>query len=245
MLVDLAGVVLQTPIGLPSRVISQTSNPALTAETSFGYDAGVEYRLHGDTTTLSADVYHTTVHGAFYDSIIAPAWDYEWLNAPPMTHEGVELSLQQFKRVGLGFITQASFLKTYVNGVNGDANLSGGVPIVPVLGEIAPLHVPYAQGYGEISYKWPRGSRASLGVLYFGANNPYARPAFAQLNANLELSLNDYSKLQFSVQNLGNVYGDRLPSLVNAAEPYIAGTVGPRTLRFMFRQSVGGSLFER
>jgi outer membrane receptor protein involved in Fe transport len=163
-----------------------------------------------------------------------------------MIHEGVELGLQQFKRVGLGYIVQGSFLRTYVSGFYGDANLSGVPPMLASPGstQIAPLRVPYAQSYAEISYKWPRGSRASLGMLYFGANNPYARPAFAQLNANLELSLNDYSKLQFSVQNLGGVYDNALPLFVNGANPYIAGTVGPRTVRFMFRQSIGGSLYE-
>lgn len=244
MFASLAGVVLQTPIGLPPRTVTQNVAPSLRPETTFGYDAGVEYRLHGDTTTLSADVYHTTVHGPLVDRIVAPPWNYVWLNGPAMTHEGAEVSLQQFKRVGLGFIVQASLLRTFANGLNGEANLSGGPPIVPDPQELAPLRVPYAQGYSEISYKWPRGSRASLGMLYYGANNPYARPAFAQLNANLELSLNDYCKLQFSVQNLGNVYADRLPALTFGAVPSLMGTVGPRTLRFMFRQSVGGSLYE-
>lgn len=205
------------------------------------------HRFHGETTTLSADVYHTIVHGAFYDKATGtlPLRQYTWLNAPPMTHEGVELALQQFKPVGLGYIVQASLVRTYTRGLNGEANLSGGPPILPFTTDIAPMRVPYAQGYAEISYKWPRGSRASLGMLYLGNNNPYAVPAFAQLNANLELSLNDYSKLQFSVQNLGNAYADRFPVLVAAPQPYLAGTVGPRTLRFMLRQSIGGSLYER
>lgn len=238
---------LQTPVGIAPRFVQQSVDQALSAETSFGYDAGVEYRLHGDTTTLSADVYHTLVHGAFYDRATSAGalWQFAWLNAPPMTHEGIELGLQQFKRIGLGYIVQGSLVRTYVNGLNGDANLSGASLLAANPAQIAPMRVPYAQGYGEISYKWPRGSRASLGMLYFGANNPYARPAFAQLNANLELSLNDYSKLQFSVQNLGGVYQNALPVLVNAATPSILGTVGPRTVRFMFRQSIGGSLFER
>jgi outer membrane receptor protein involved in Fe transport len=238
---------LQTPVGLAPRFVEQRVDPGLSAESSFGYDAGVEYRLHGDTTTFSADVYNTVVHGAFYDRALAAGtqWQFTWLNARPMTHEGVELGLQQFKRVGLGFIVQGSLVRTYVSGANGGANLSGAPLLVANPAQIAPMRVPYAQGYGELSYKWPRGSRASIGMVYFGANNPYARPAFAQLNANLELSLNDYSKLQFSVQNLGGAYQDALPVLVNAAAPYIAGTVGPRTVRFMFRQSIGGSLFER
>jgi hypothetical protein len=119
-------------------------------------------------------------------------------------------------------------------------NLNGGSPFVQGANDVAPLRIPYAQGYAEISYKWPRGSRASIGALYWGANNPYARPAFGQFNTNLELSLDDFSKLQISVQNLTNIYGDGLP-----LAPVNAGVVGPRTVRFMFRRSIGGSLFER
>jgi hypothetical protein len=149
-----------------------------------------------------------------------------WVNAGPLAHEGADVALQQFKRVGLGFIVQASLLRD-----------------TPApFGFAPPLLVPYAQGYAELSYKWPRGSRASIGALYNGARNPYGRPAFTQLNANLELSLNDYSKLQISVENLGNVYGGGLPAF---AFPVNANVVGARTFRFMFRQSIGGTLYER
>src|SRR5579884_1512242 len=260
-------LLLQTPVGLMPREVSQTSAPNIDAETSFGYDAGVEYRLHGDTTTLSGDVYRTLTHGSFMDANAAgPVWQYAWMNAPPMTHEGAEISLQQFKRAGLGFITQLAFTRTYADAAPpyfGDTanlavipgvNLNGGSPFVQGADDVAPLRIPYVQGYAEISYKWPRGSRASIGAQYWGANNAYTRPAFAQLNANLELSLGNFSKFQISVQNLTNVYGDGLPvafggigiSLVNGTIAGVsAGVAGPRTVRFMFRQSIGGSLFER
>lgn len=181
-------------------------------ETGFGYDAGAEYRLHGDTTTLSADVFATETHGA-------------WYAADPIAREGAEISLQQFKRVGLGFIVQGALLR----------QTPQQLQFRPV------LLTPYAQGYAELSYKWPRGSRASIGALYEGANNPFGRPAFAQLNANLELSLNDFSKLQFSVENLSNAYGGSLPLY---RYPIEANVLPARTFRFMFRTSIGGSLYE-
>jgi hypothetical protein len=215
----------QTPVGLAPYFTSQSTSRDVSVETSFGYDAGVEYRLHGDTTTLSADLYRVVTHGAYVDAAPAVAQQYVWINAGPLAHEGVDVALQQFKRVGLGFIVQASLLRD-----------------TPVpFGLAPPLLVPYAQGYTELSYKWPRGSRASIGALYNGANNPYGRPAFAQLNANLELSLNDYSKLQISVENLGNAYGGGLPLF---RSPVNANVAGPRTFRFMFRQSLGGTLYE-
>lgn len=269
-----AAVVLETPVGGSPYAFRQLAPNAIGLEGSFGYDAGVEYRLRGDTTTLSADLYHTIAHGAYVDgSEAGPVWQYQWFNAPAITHEGVELSLQQFKRVGLGFIVQGSFLRTYVNAADPSlytgalglytanlaivpgVNLTGGTPLVPGYNGVDGVRVPYAQGYGEISYKWPRGSRLSLGALYMGANNPYARPAFMELNSNLELSAGNLSKFQISVENLTNTYGDALPvafagqpiSLANGAEaPMLGGVLEPRTIRIMFRQSIGaGSLFER
>jgi TonB dependent receptor len=269
-----ADLFAQTPVGAAPYTISQRTAPDLTLETSFGYDAGVEYRLHGDTTTLSADIYHTIVHGAFVDgSATGAPLQYTWFNAPPMTHEGAELSLQQFKRVGLGFIAQAAFVRTYVNetssalyagpfgaftanlGIVPGQNLSGGSLLVPGANDVAQTRVPYAQGYTEISYKWPRGSRLSVGALYYGANNPYARPAFATLNSNLELSVGALSKFQLSVENLTNAYGGSLPlgyagtpiALANGTTaPVNAGILTPFTVRVLFRQSIGpGAIFER
>lgn len=266
--VDPARVFLEHPLGLPPYALTRSSS-SLSAETSFGFDAGVEYRLHGDTTTLSADAYHVVTHGAYVDgSSSAPAVEYRWFNGPPMTHEGVEFSLQQFKRVGLGFIAQASFARTYVNSVpagfyNGYSNLavipgqnlSGGSPLVLGANDVAQTRVPYAQAYGEISYKWPRGSRLSLGALYYGANNPFYEPAFAELNANLELSVGALSKFQISMENLTNAFGGALPSAYAGVPIRLAGgsyaatnagVLPPRTIRIMFRQSIGpGTLFER
>lgn len=256
----------QTPVGLPSLIVTQTAAPNLNPENAFGFDAGAEYRLHGDTTTLSFDLYDLRIHGTYFDQMSPGTTpNYIWTNGPAMTHQGIEIGLQQFKRVGLGFITQFSLLRNYVDGTIGNVsgggnlavlpwqNLTGGSPLVPGANDIAQLRVPYAQGYGEISYKWPRGSRLSLGALFLGANNPYARPAFVQLNSNLELSLGAWSKLQITVQNLSNIYPDGLPVgyagigvplQTGAVAPVNAGVIGPRTIRLMFRQSIGGSIFE-
>jgi hypothetical protein len=270
---DPADLFAQTPAGSLPYTITQRTAPQLSLETSFGYDAGVEYRLHGDTTTFSADLYHTIVHGPFVDgSASGVPVQYTWFNGPAMTHEGLEVSLQQFKRVGLGFIAQAAFTRTYVNstspalysgpsgaftanlGIVRGQNISGGAPPFFGTNDVSATRVPYAQAYTEISYKWPRGSRLSLGALYYGANNPYARPAFATLNSNLELSVGALSKFQLSVENLTNAYGGSLPlgfagvpvALANGTSAGVnAGVLTPFTVRVMFRQSIGpGAIFE-
>ena len=214
------------------------SLPAITTSTvdsierAAGGDLGAEWRMHGGTTTLSADLYRNATQGVY-------AFDTDrWSNGPPMIESGVEFTLQQFKRVGMGFIAALSLPRTYVWGATG-AQLYGDQNIG--YGAIAPFRIPYAQGYAEISYKWPRGSRASIGALYVGSNNAYGAPAFATLNSNLELSLGARAKLQFSAQNLTNVLADRVP-IYGPLPQY--GLV-PFTLRFMFRQSFGtGSLYE-
>ena len=209
-----------------------TSSSVTSLERATGGDVGLEWRLHGGSTTLSADFYHNDTLGVY-------AFDVDrWYNGPPMVQSGVEFTLQQFKRVGLGYIAALSLPRTYVWGATGTAfypstNLGYGA--------IAPFRIPYAQGYTEISYKWPRGSRASIGALYVGSNNAYGAPAFATLNSNLELSLGARAKLQFSAENLTNVLANR-PAVFGPMPQY--GLV-PFTLRFMFRQSFGtGSLYE-
>jgi len=201
-------------------------------ERATGADIGAEWRLHGNTTTLSADVYRNATQGVY-------AFDnYSWSNGPPMVERGVEFTLQQFKRIGMGYIVALSLPRTYAWGANGtqlysDANIG--------YGSIAPFRIPYAQGYTEISYKWPRGSRASLGALYVGSNNAYGAPAFATLNSNLELSLGGRAKLQFSALNLTGTLANRAPLYA----PFGQYGLQPFTLRFMFRQSFGtGSLYE-
>lgn len=263
-------------VGLPWQSTWVLANPRLQIESAFGYDVGLEWRLHGNTTTLSADAFLMTTHGAFLPQSNAGAFVCSlqcavtvWANGPPVRESGIEASLVQFKRVGLGFIAQGALLRTYVRGAispgfyNGDTNLgvlgsqniAGGGFFVPGYNDIAATRVPYAQGYSEISYKWPRGSRLSLGALYEGANNPYATPAMTTFNANLELSLGGKEKLQISVENVFNALDGRLPTAfggigVPTALGTIAGTnanvLAPRTIRFVFRQSLGaGSVYER
>ena len=250
-------------VSLPWQTTWVRANPNLTIESAFAYDVGAEWRLHGATTTASADAFLTTTHGAFLPGAFA------WTNAPPIRETGIEASIAQFKRVGFGFIAQGALLRTFVTGKispgfydGGDnlavlpgQNIAGGGFFAPGLNDVAAMRVPYAQGYGELSYKWPRGSRLSLGGLYEGANNPYAVPGFATFNANLELSLGGKEKLQISVENLLNALDEPLPTAFGGiGVPTVLGTVAgtnanvlaPRTIRFVFRQSLGaGSVYER
>ncbi len=230
----------QLSVGLAPEFFSFSSD-VTREEYSRGADVGLEWRLHGNTTTLSFDVYGTHVNDAYVLAAtqpLPPVISLLWENAPPMDDEGVEVSLVQFKPVGLGFIVQAALPRTYLEGPLSQ-NVAG---------------IPYAQGYGEISYKWPRGSRASFGVLYSGANNPYGRGPFVTCNSNLELSVGAKSKFQISAENIFGSLGGRIPIafagipalLPNGTfTPTGANVLGPPTVRVMFRQSFGrGSIYE-
>ncbi len=215
-------------VSLPTPATSSVTS----LERATGADLGFEWRLHGGSTTISADLYANHTQNVYAFNLNS------WYNGPPMVEGGVEFTLQQFKRVGLGFIAALQLPRTYVWGATGAipysaANLGYGA--------IAPFRIPYTQGYAEVSYKWPRGSRASIGALYVGSNNAYGAPAFATLNSNLELSLGARAKLQFSAENLTNQLANRAPVFV----PLPQYGLVPFTLRFMFRQSFGtGSLYE-
>jgi hypothetical protein len=261
-------------IGLPAQLAFVRTNPNLALETASSYDLGLEWRLHGNTTTVSADAYRTITHGAFleqtsFDSLCTTCYYALWTNGPPIEESGIEASAVQFKRVGLGAIAQIALLRTFAIGNLPSAfyadnsnlstlpaqNIAGGGFFVSGYNDIANMRVPYAQGYGEISYKWPRGSRLSFGGLFEGANNPYNRPAFATFNANLELSLGGKQKLQISAENIFGALNESLPlAFGGIGAPTVLGTIAgtnanvlpPPTIRFVFRQSLGtGSVYER
>ncbi len=259
----------RTPLNLPSTEVPFRSSVD-RFETAGGGDVGVEWRLHGGSTTFSADWYSSVTHDAYMlerSQVAGPLESDTWFNGPPVEESGIELALQQFKPVGMGYIAQIAFPRTTVRGnldpsfySNGNLaivpgpNIGGGAWFTPGENDIAAERVPYAQGYTEISYKWPRGSRASLGMLYVGSNNPYGQRAFATFNSNLELSVASRSKFQISVENLFNNLDIPVPLFGGGiGVPLVTGTLAmqnaqglaPRTIRFMYRQSFGeGSIYE-
>jgi hypothetical protein len=224
-----------TLVGLPVAATIATAS-SLQPESAVGYDLGGDWKLHGNTTSLSLDLYSTTTHGAFARTIVpvgTSAAYVGWANAPSLREQGIEASLVQFKRVGLGFIAQGALVRA-------DRALGPNAFFAPDAGLDPISGAPYAQGYGEISYKFPRGSRLSFGGLYLGANNPYDRPAFATFNTNLELSFGPKAKFQFGIENLFDTNDDRIPLA------FAQNALPPRALRVTFRQSFGGgSVYER
>lgn len=260
---------LQQYVGFPARVL-QSRSSVQGVERAAGVDVGLDWRLHGGTTTVTAGVYWNSTAGAYVQSSLPTGNGVAavWFEGPAMIEDGLEAAIVQFKPVGLGYVLQLALPRTYVRGpvpaslyaggnlaILPGQNVAGGAFFVAGENDVAPVRIPYAQGYAELSYKWPRGSRASIGALYLGANNAYGSGGFATLNANLEISAGNRGKLQFSVENLTDALDRPLPlayggigvPLANGSVgPSNANALSPRTLRFMYRQSFGGgSIFER
>ncbi len=127
---------------------------------------------------------------------------------------------------------------------------------------IAGGRVPYASGYGELSWLGHFGQYYNVGLTYYGNNNAYNEPAFAVLSANVRFNLNDRgTHMQFSADNLTGAYaypyagffnGIPLPLVRNATQTSLttgepvpvglaataAGNYGPMDFRVILTQDI-------
>ncbi len=127
---------------------------------------------------------------------------------------------------------------------------------------VAGARVPYASGYGELSWTGHYGQYYNLGMTYFGNNNAFNEPAFEVLSANVRYKLNDNGlRMQLSADNLTGAYsnpyagffnGIPLPLVRGATQTSLttgqpvpvyyaatpAGNYGPTTLRLIFTQDL-------
>jgi hypothetical protein len=122
--------------------------------------------------------------------------------------------------------------------------------------------VPYASGYGQVSWTGHYAQYYNLGLTYYGSNNVYNAPAFAVLSANVRFNLGNYgTHLQFSIDNLTGAYnnpyvgffnGTPLPLVKGATQTSLLtgeplpvgfaasplGNYGPITYRFILTQNL-------
>lgn len=125
---------------------------------------------------------------------------------------------------------------------------------------VAGARVPYASGYGELSWLGHYGQYYNLGLKYFGNNNAYNEPAFYVLGANVRFNIGNHgTRLQLSADNLlgansqayaGFFNGIPLPLVKGATQTSLlsgeqvpvayaataAGNYGPTTLRLILTQ---------
>jgi len=223
-------------------------NPNLNPETSWAYSGGVDFRLPGNSL-LSLDGVQTIVHGVFEQLTEAvpvtpaapvipsiPSLEGIFLpfNAANLNSKSLILKYTYAPRVGLGFNVSAAGNSVVVNGLT--ANLyapgSAGLPVNGVQvcgnGTTAPgitTCIPYLQGYGQFTYAFKDGAFAALGTQYFGKNNSYFSPPFAQVDLVARKPVRKFLDVQMSIANLlnTNTYGTG-KAIPGAGVPLVAAT---------------------
>jgi len=137
----------------------------------------------------------------------------------------------------LGIVNYANFGPYGFSGVGGSFNTLG-------------YAVPYAQGYGEWHYRFPKGGLALIGAQFYGNNNYFGRSSFYVFNATLRAPIyDDRTFVQLSAYNLFDTYGGGLgtayagtPEAVLANGNYgltNAKSLMPTTFRFQISRVFG------
>jgi hypothetical protein len=284
LLSGLAGTISYSSV---TGVASQRINTGgLKPETAFGYDIGGDYRFRDGVTTLSGDLYTTTLQNHFlsytYNSgTVCPAIDPVSGAATPAgcagqplfytsnrnladaRFIGLELALKSHPSVGFGYTLQgalqrgyayalpACFYSTTINPTTHQLDCTAfntNLAIIPGQnftgnGEggngcgcngFSNHAIPYAQGYAELSYRFPGGSSVYLGDQYLGKNNSAGKPPFWIMNAGTTLQFGSGIQLQINGYNLTNTYPNLWPDFGGGVPIPIAsypctGVVGTTT----------------
>jgi outer membrane receptor protein involved in Fe transport len=212
----------------PTKYTVTIPPQGLRPEQSFGEDLGVDVRLR-NSTTLSADFYHTLLHGQYFKNTLdsgttftgsfgtLPLYTTQFRNLGESRNFGLEIAIDHKVPLGLtwslsgslqrayAFNIPASFYKTSASGMTTsylvpNANFNGNSIM------IGTNPVPYSQGYATLGYNAPKSS-TTLGVTYNGPNNTYYLPAFFVLDLNERYRIAENTTLLATVSNLTNSYG--------------------------------------
>jgi outer membrane receptor protein involved in Fe transport len=225
-------------------------NPNLNPETSWAYSGGIDYKF-SNGSLLSLDGVQTIVHGVFEQltTVIDRPDLPDYAPAGPVALEGVFLPFNAANLnsksiilkynyapiVGLGFNLSAAANSVVVTGLTPNLYAPGS-PSLPVNnvqvcgnGTTAPgitTCIPYLQGYGQFTYAFKDGAFMGLGTQYFGKNNSYFSPPFAQVDFVARKPVTKNVELQLSIENAlnTNTYGTG-KAIPGAGVPIVAATV--------------------
>jgi hypothetical protein len=237
-------------------------------ETAFGYDVGIDQRLR-DGIVVTTDAYLTnlrnqylqttflngTYSGNFGTGAAVPLYDQITTNLGNSRYEGLELAVRRDPALGVGFLAQGTLMRAYPYAINPSlyATANGAqttnlavIPNVNFRGSGNGYNalgyygaVPYATGYGELTYKWPRNRFARFGVTYYGNNNQYNLGAFEIVSASAGLSVGKASII-LSADNIFDTHSDPyiteykgtpVPLVNGLLGATFGGTYGPPTAR--------------
>ena len=86
--------------------------------------------------------------------------------------------------------------------------------------------MPYANGSGQIGYRWSPGKYVDISPTYYGSGNPYFEPAFVEFDAHAGYALTKNVSLLATFRNVTGVYDQnyqRIQSTPTLGAPAIAG----------------------
>ena len=200
-------------------------NPTLLPESVVALDLGGDLRLQPNLL-LSGDIYNDTIYNPWYSSkFLLPAcpagfstvanvscYSSQTTNAGTEHLQGVEFQVASQPAYGLGWRLSTSLERAYFLNLPSAILTSGpalnydGEQLNFVAAGLQPA-VPYAKGYGEVSYKIPNNGMAlRMGVDYEGNNNGYGLPAFFLVDAGIRIPLPHGLMFQLTGENILN-YG--------------------------------------
>ena len=75
--------------------LSSSSNPDLKWETTYQYDAGIDFSILDDRFSLVADVYYKDTRDMLYNAIVSAqtGFNTQWKNLGKVTNKGIEIAL--------------------------------------------------------------------------------------------------------------------------------------------------------
>jgi outer membrane receptor protein involved in Fe transport len=237
-------------------------NPDLLPEEVVTYDLGGDFRFKSGAV-LSSDIFNTIVHNAWVtNTFVIPnfpgrtpqngTFETTTVNAPEKRAQGVEVSLTNEPRLGLGYRVTSTFERSYfleipisiiaLSGTTGTATFNGAqIPFIP-----------YAKAYGELQYAGTKGFLFRIGANYEGNNNPNFYTPYVLFDASTRFNIGKGYMAQISGDNITNlnfgnnlakaVFSQGIPSVaqfVNAQGQFAYtsinnGSIGPpfKTFRF-------------
>lgn len=248
-----------TPVLDPTLGIYTTflTNLNLQPEKSFALDFGTDMRL-GNETLLSFDLYRANLYGQLYSSterigtyLGLPLYATQNGNLGHSRYEGILLDLHHDVAHGFDWSLSSGLTRGYVvslpSGFYDDPTVpctncvnTSVVPNINFNGTFEGA-IPYAQATGIVGYQWRADEYINLVATYFGNNNSYYRPAFADLDSNLEIPLTKYASILLTLRNITQVYDAPystismaniigVPAIGGAPYPLLSEEYGPRAL---------------
>jgi outer membrane receptor protein involved in Fe transport len=248
---------VHNPAGAAQGYFVNANSGQVAPETAFGFDLGFDWRLRPTLRLSSdvyfthlRDMFltQTSQQGTFAPTsgasagVAEPLYVTQTANLGNARYQGVEVMLEQAPLRGFGFKVQGSLQRAFAYGLSPSFYSTTAGPNTTNLGvipninfqasgsgfnAISPGRIPYSQGYAEINVRTRAAGLFLLGYTYYGPNNAFNQPAFGVFSASVRVPFAKGNWVQFSGDNLTNVYGQPYAALLAGVPvPLINGKLG-------------------